>query len=448
MPETTMTNLYAEHLTRLADFGRRALEHSRAQGAEFAGIVFHAGSVEYYHADDHPVHFHSVPHFARYVPIAGPDHLLVWTPGASRLRLIEVVPTDYWFEPFAKLEHPYREHMDIVTVESAQAAIAAIGAVPRHAYIGNDPKVGAALGLAPAAIQPPELVGALDWYRAYKTDYEVDCLRAAARIGANGYRAAAQGFHARASERELFIAFQDATQQYVPDLAFNPIIGWDEMSSVLHYQSKRATRPRPAHTLLVDAGARAFGYASDTTRTWCHDGCDPVFRAILARLDALQLELCARCRPGQDYVELHDEATRGIARILVDAGVLKISATDAFERRLVWPFFPHGLGHHLGLQVHDVGGKLHAPGTQIVPPPERAPHLRTTRPLEVGHVVTIEPGIYFIPMLLAPHRTGRDAAAFHWPLIDRLIPCGGMRIEDDVLVTSGAPVNLTRPAMG
>jgi len=112
---------------------------------------------------------------------------------------------------------------------------------------------------------------------------------------------------------------------------------------------------------------------------------------------------------------------------------------------LTRPFYPHGLGHHLGIQVHDVAGKLAGPDGSIAPPPAAHPTLRTTRTIETGHVITIEPGLYFIPMLLRPFRENEHKARFDWKLIDELAPNGGIRIEDDMLVTATGGRNLTRP---
>ena len=77
-------------------------------------------------------------------------------------------------------------------------------------------------------------------------------------------------------------------------------------------------------------------------------------------------------------------------------------------------------------------------------PPAEYPFLRNTRILEPGHVVTIEPGIYFIPMLLEPLRQSAEASLVDWPLVNRLTPLGGIRIEDNILCTEGGPVDLTR----
>ncbi|WP_373184095.1 M24 family metallopeptidase, partial [Halomonas campaniensis] len=102
-------------------------------------------------------------------------------------------------------------------------------------------------------------------------------------------------------------------------------------------------------------------------------------------------------------------------------------------------FCPHGLGHLLGVQVHDVAGRLDGVGRPL-PPPAEHPALRLTRELEAGMVVTMEPGLYVIPMLLAAHRGSPE---IDWERVDRLASHGGIRIEDNVRVTGRGPDNLT-----
>jgi Xaa-Pro dipeptidase len=108
--------------------------------------------------------------------------------------------------------------------------------------------------------------------------------------------------------------------------------------------------------------------------------------------------------------------------------VLKKGGEEAVKLGLTAAFFPHGVGHFLGIQVHDVAGRQKSPDGGTVPPPAQHPYLRTTRAIAEDQVFTIEPGVYFIDMLLRPHRTGALAAHFDWKLVDRLTPCGGARI--------------------
>jgi Xaa-Pro aminopeptidase len=103
-------------------------------------------------------------------------------------------------------------------------------------------------------------------------------------------------------------------------------------------------------------------------------------------------------------------------------------------------FFPHGVGHMVGLGVRDAGGP--APGRT---PKDDFPRLRADLPLEAGFTITIEPGVYFVPALLSdPERRAQHRDAVDWARAERMLGFGGIRIEDDVLVTASGPENLTR----
>ena len=131
--------------------------------------------------------------------------------------------------------------------------------------------------------------------------------------------------------------------------------------------------------------------------------------------------------------------------VLKDFGVITVSPEAAVATGVSAAFFPHGLGHPIGLQVHDVAGFQDEDG-QLIPRPEGHPFLRMTRTLAPGMVVTIEPGIYFIPTLLAKLREKPQAKAVDWKRIGHFLPFGGVRIEDEVHCTAGEPENLTRDA--
>jgi Xaa-Pro dipeptidase len=132
--------------------------------------------------------------------------------------------------------------------------------------------------------------------------------------------------------------------------------------------------------------------------------------------------------------------------VLHEAGLVRCSPAEAVDSGIARRFFPHGIGHLLGLQVHDVGGCLAGPEGGVLPRPALDPALRLTRRLEAGFVVTMEPGLYFIDALLDPLRAGPLAAAVDWPCVERLRRFGGIRIEDNLVVTDSGCENLTRTA--
>lgn len=439
--------LYRDHVERVSRMAEYCLALHRAAGGREDGIVLHAGSKAFYPGDDLAVPFRSLAHFARFAPVPGPDHLLRFRPGEP-IRLVRVVPRDYWEEPPASPSHPFAEVLDVVEAPDFEAAAVLLGDVAGCAWVGGSESATERMGIRSEAVSPPALLAALVWHRAFKTPYEVACIREANRIAARGHRAARDGAEARRSEREIHADYLRATGQLDAETPYPNIIAWDDRSRVLHYQRKRESSPAPGNTFLIDAGACCHGYASDVTRTWAGPGAHPVFREALARMEVLQGELAGSVAPGGSYVALHARAVAGVAAILSDLGVLRVGAEQALDTGLVLPFLPHGLGHHLGLQVHDVGGQQLSPAGEHRSPPDAHPYLRTTRDLAVGHVVTVEPGLYFIPQLLEPFRSGAQAPAFDWQLVDALTACGGIRIEDDVLVTDAGAENLTRPFLG
>ena len=438
------TQLFRDHIREVCRAAERSLAVFEADGGRCEGIVFHAGTRAFYHSDDLAVPFRSLPHFARFAPVAGPDHLLVFRPGET-VRLARVVSPDYWEEPAPPSDHPFAEVLDVSEVPSLESAAILLGDLSKYAYVGASSSLADRLGIPQAAASPPGLVAVLDWYRACKTPYEVACIREANRVASWGHLAARKGMTEGRSEREIHAAYLAATGALDGETPYPNIIAWDDRSSILHYQRKRTTPPAPGHTFLIDSGARIDGYASDVTRTYVRSGAHPVFCEALDRMESLQRKVADSIEPGGSYVDLHAQAVFGVASILCDLGVLRGTAEEAFETGLVLPFLPHGVGHHLGLQVHDVGGQQVTPAGEHRPPPEEHPYLRTTRDLDAGHVVTLEPGLYFIPRLLEPFRSGETALAFDWTLVDALVPCGGIRIEDDLHVTDRGHENLTRP---
>jgi Xaa-Pro dipeptidase len=232
-----------------------------------------------------------------------------------------------------------------------------------------------------------------------------------------------------------------ATAQDDWETPYKNIVALGRHAATLHHVAYgKSAVPRVAESLLVDAGATCRGYAADVTRTWVKGSgaTAAAFGHLVAGLEAVQQRLAARARPGIDYEQLHDDAHPWIAEALRDAGVLRGSTDEAVAKGVTRAFFPHGLGHSLGLQTHDVGCGLRTPRREN-------PFLRNTTEIAVGQVFTIEPGIYFIDALLEPLRAGADAHLVDWSTVDAISPLGGARIEDDLFVGGvDAARNLTR----
>jgi Xaa-Pro dipeptidase len=440
-------DLFEDHLREVDRATRSALEVSADQGASFDTIVFHSGRLASYHSDDLEVPFRTHPHFMRFAPVPGPDHLLVYQPGRP-VRLLRAAAKSFWHADPGELDDWLQQALEIAEVEDPVASFSRLGNLGTCAFIGADLETASALGIAKKCVEPTTLLAALDWQRASKTPYEIACLREAQRVAGLGHAAVRKGLLEQRSEQRLHLDYLAATRQLDPELPYPNIIAWDEASAVLHYQHRCPQAPHPGQSFLIDAGARCNGYASDVTRSYC-PGSEAVgrgeYRALLDGMETLQQKLVDQVRPGLAFVELHRMAEEQIAQLLFDVGIIRVEPAQARERGLVFPFFPHGLGHHLGLQVHDVGGKQIDPTGTLREPPKDCPHLRTTRDLATGQVITIEPGLYFIKALLEPLRTSAGSELLDWKLLDVMGAWGGIRIEDDVLVTQDGCENLTRP---
>ena len=244
--------------------------------------------------------------------------------------------------------------------------------------------------------------------------------------GRRTHRGGRRVFQDGGSELEVHRAFLAAVGGLEADLPYPTIVGLNEKGAVLHYEGKRPD-VRNGKSLLIDAGARVRGYASDITRTFAGGAADGRFRSLIAAMEGAQQALCEGVTAGRPWAELHHEAHLSLSGVLKDENVINLSPEDAVASGLSRVFFPHGLGHFLGIQVHDVGGHLAGPDGRRAPPPKAHPMLRSTRTLEPGHVLTVEPGVYFIEMLLAGWRNGTESRrnAINWETVDALAPTAG-----------------------
>ncbi len=432
-----MTDLATLFLAHIAERQRTTAEALAQTG--YDALVISSGKVYTHFADDQEAPFHPTPHFAHWCPMAGPHHLLVVRPG-QRPRLIRFAPEDFWYEQ-APLGHPFwAAAFEIEEVGTAEDVWKRLGPLNRAAYIGNETDPAGTAGLE---LNPPLLTAHLDWHRTTKSAYEVQCIEEATVIAARGHQVARTAFLAGASELEIHHAYVQAAGIVDHEMPYGSIVALNEKGAILHYEGKRGLKH--GAVMLIDAGAQVRGYAADITRTVAAPHCDGRFAALVAGMEKIERQLCDLVKPKLAYGDLHHQGHLLIAGLLKDQGILNTDPEEAVANGLSRPFFPHGLGHHLGIQVHDVAGRQGAPDGTTTPPPPQHPTLRTTRTIDEGQVFTVEPGLYFIPMLLRPFRENEHKAKFNWALIDELTPCGGIRIEDNLLVTTNGHRNLTRP---
>lgn len=428
--------LYADHLRTLIARADTAL-----QRAGLDHLVIPSGSLHYQVFDDRDYPFAVNPQFKHWLPLTRvADSWIIHTPG-KRPTLLFNQPRDYWHVVPAAPSGWWVEHFEIKIIRSREQALA---------LLPSDPARCAILGEANSALggfvpnNPPAVVDHLHWHRAFKTPYEIALMRQAQVHAVAGHRAAAAAFHAGASEFEIHMAYCAAAQQDANELPYGNIIGLNEHGAVLHYTELDKQRPAQSRSFLIDAGASAHGYAADITRSHAAAG-HADFQALIDAVDAAQQQLCTQVRAGVDYKQLHLDAHLAMAGILKDFDIIKVSADTALATGVSSAFFPHGIGHLIGAQVHDVAGFAQSEQGGRIEPPAGHPYLRLTRTLQPGMTVTIEPGIYFIDMLLEDLRSAGHGDAVNWEQVAFFKPYGGIRIEDEVLCTDAGADNLTRP---
>ena len=276
---------------------------------------------------------------------------------------------------------------------------------------------------------------ALAELRRAKDSVELDRMTRAVDAAVEGHLAAQRLARHGLSERALQIEMEaEFFRQGGARTAYGSIVGSGPNSAILHGTPGERVMS-DGELVLIDAGAEVEGYASDVTRTFPVSAeFTGIQRDLYNVVLAAQEEAIAAAGPGVEYKSLHLRASATIAQGLVDAGVLRGSVEDLVASDAHALFFPHGLGHMLGLSTHDCGGYLEG---RVPEDRFGLAYLRADLPLAPGYVVTIEPGVYFVPALLNdPARRERYAQMVDWHAVDGLLDFGGIRIEDDVLITA------------
>ncbi|ALK99126.1 Xaa-Pro aminopeptidase [Massilia sp. WF1] len=275
---------------------------------------------------------------------------------------------------------------------------------------------------APAALH--DLLPLLDEMRLIKdADEQATMLRAGQISGdahARAMRAARPGLHEYALEAELLYAFRRNGAQFP---AYTPIVASGPNACVLHYNVNDRLM-QDGDLVLIDAGCELDGYAADITRTFPVNGrFTPAQRRLYELVLAAQDAAFAAIAPGRPYSAFHEAALRVLVQGMLDLGLIAAgsfaSVDEAIAAKAHVPFYMHGTGHWLGMDVHDVGAY------RDLTHPDKP-----SRPLRPGMAVTVEPGIYVRPAEGVPEE--------YWHI--------GIRIEDDVIVTEDGYRILTSSA--
>jgi Xaa-Pro aminopeptidase len=278
--------------------------------------------------------------------------------------------------------------------------------------------------------------------RRPKDAAELERIRVAAKATAAGYAAVRDAIRPGAVERAIATELDAGFRRGGADgIAYESIVGTGPNSAVLHFDpTDRAAKE--GELVLIDAAAEFRRYACDVTRTFpAGKSFTPEQRDLYALVLAVETKAVERCVPGAEMADVHEASFLETTKGLVEMGFLRGTPEGLVEQGVTELFYPHGIAHMVGLGVRDATGKL----AGRLPRTDAGKRLqRMDLPLEPGYVLTIEPGIYFIPPLLQdPKRREKFADAVVWSKVDPWMAQGGIRIEDTVHVTAGAPENMT-----
>jgi Xaa-Pro dipeptidase len=429
-------HLYQKHLEQVCSIYDQALAK-----AELDSIAVFADSPIRIFQDDMDYPFKANFQFKYWLPITdNPNCWVIYTAG-QKPKLYFYQPVDFWHEVAENPNEYWTEFFDITYIRDISDAKKLFsGDLSTTGLLANPTSNVTDWGFG--AINPEPLVNFVNWHRAYKSDYELECLKEANRLGIRAHIAARDTYFNGGSGLDIHLSYLAACNHLESELPYTNIIGLNENSAILHNHGierlPRALNDR--RSFLIDAGAQMNGYASDITRTYCYQKSGP-FEDLIQSMDAMQQQLIRDIQVNTNYVDLHIKCHYQLAAIMASHNIVNASEEEMVSSGITSAFFPHGLGHYIGLQVHDVGGLIKNEQGESNPPPSQHPFLRLTRPIETANAFTIEPGFYIIDSLLQPFAGDKR---INWSKIDQLRPYGGIRIEDEVIVTKQGVENITR----
>ena len=264
--------------------------------------------------------------------------------------------------------------------------------------------------------------------RQVKSDQEIAISRISTLVSSKAHDAITRNTRIGMLESDIESMF--LYENYNCGLRFQsyiPIVATGMNSYILHYV-KNDVQVQDGDLVLVDAAGEYLGYTSDITRTYPANGVFTADQKLVYNIVLeSQLAAIALCRPGETWTNVNSASTRQFLKGLMSGGFVLGSESELLSAGVIGTFMPHGLGHPVGLDVHD---------------PTPSPYV-----LERNNIFTIEPGFYFNPMLLDEARNSpTNSKYYNWPMLDRFYTFGGVRIEDIILITAtGHEVLSTAP---
>ena len=432
-------SLYQQHIQQLQQRFDNAMSQSQLDG-----VLIYSGQQAYAFLDDNALPFKVNPYFKYWLPLTNQQKSFILVRPAQKPHLFLFQEQDYWHAQPKIPEGEWQDYFELTVTEDASHVLKLLEQQKsKIAIIAENQQANDLFHDWPQQqLNPKRLLDELDYYRAYKSDYEVANMRIANAMAAKAHIAAKKTFFDGGTELQIHQSYLDALETRESNLPYNNIIAFNQNASILHYDDYQSVAPVDRRTFLIDAGAQYQGYNADISRTYINESVAGAhdFIALFNAYKELYFALLDDIQINKSFVELHDKAHRGIAKLLSDFEMINCSPEETHTKGYSQLFFPCGTGHYIGAQVHDVGGQLANANGEKLKPDERYPFLRLLRPIENHTVFTIEPGIYFIDQLLNKERGNPD---FNWQQINAFQAFGGFRLEDCISVTEKGIENLS-----
>ncbi|OAL03484.1 putative Xaa-Pro aminopeptidase [Phaeosphaeriaceae sp. SRC1lsM3a] len=285
-----------------------------------------------------------------------------------------------------------------------------------------------------------QLKTAIEYCRVTKSDYEIALIRKANVISTNAHVSVMKAAAKAKNECELEAVFlKSCVERNAKNQAYHSIVAAGENGATLHYVNNAAPIMEQ-NLLLLDAGCEVDCYASDITRTFPIKG---TFTEESLAIYKIVLDMQKQCinalKAGVLWDSIHELAHKIAIKGLLDLGVLKGDAEQIFKARTSVAFFPHGLGHYLGMDTHDTGGNANYADKDSM-----FRYLRVRGTLPARSVITVEPGIYFCRFIIQPYLKNEEQKQYiDEKVLEKYWSVGGVRIEDNILITEGGVENLT-----
>lgn len=425
---------------------RRVAQYLLDQNLSRDGVIYlEAQKTRMVEDDDQAMHFRQRRYFFYLSGCKLPDAYLLYSIPLEKLTLFipPVVQEEVIWSglPESKEEALAKYDVDDVKyTNEVNAALAAYGPSKSTTVYAIPEQIAEHITFLPfAATNFDTLRTAIDECRVVKDSYEVALIRKANQISTKAHVEAQKVARHAQNEEELYGAFiGTCISNGAHEQAYHSICASGTSCATLHYV--RNDRPlRNRLNVLMDAGAEYDCYCADITRTFPLSGTfTPESQMIYDIVKDMQEAAFKMLHANVRWEDVHAETHRVAIRGLVKAGILVGDEKELFDSRVSVAFYPHGLGHYLGMDTHDTGGHANYADKDSM-----FQYLRVRGRVPAGAVITVEPGVYFCKFIIEPILDKEVGKHINKEVLEKFWDVGGVRIEDDVLITDEGFVNLT-----